>query len=88
MWRLFLAYPGSIQSKSIAALRIVTGGLKMANRRHKRECGRNLELIWLTGRLKPDFKTIADFRHMSSIGEELPLDMTKLFLIKSDKQTF
>jgi hypothetical protein len=23
---------------------------------------RNLELIWLTGRLKPDFKTIADFR--------------------------
>ena len=28
----------------------------------ERECGRNLELIWLTGRLKPDFKTIADFR--------------------------
>jgi transposase len=23
---------------------------------------RNLELIWLTGRLSPDFKTIADFR--------------------------
>jgi hypothetical protein len=23
---------------------------------------RNLELIWLTGRLAPDFKTIADFR--------------------------
>jgi transposase len=28
----------------------------------ERECGRNLELIWLTGRLAPDFKTIADFR--------------------------
>ena len=28
----------------------------------ERECWRNLELIWLTGRLKPDFKTIADFR--------------------------
>jgi hypothetical protein len=27
-----------------------------------RECRRNLELIWLTGRLAPDFKTIADFR--------------------------
>jgi len=28
----------------------------------EREAGRNLELIWLTGQLLPDFKTIADFR--------------------------
>lgn len=28
----------------------------------ERECRGNLELIWLTGRLAPDFKTIADFR--------------------------
>ncbi len=28
----------------------------------ERECGRNVELVWLTGSLKPDFKTIADFR--------------------------
>jgi transposase len=28
----------------------------------ERESHRNLELIWLTGRLAPDFKTIADFR--------------------------
>jgi len=28
----------------------------------ERECHRNLELIWLTGHLAPDFKTIADFR--------------------------
>jgi transposase len=28
----------------------------------ERECHRNLELIWLTARLAPDFKTIADFR--------------------------
>ncbi len=28
----------------------------------ERETQRNLELIWLTGRLMPDFKTIADFR--------------------------
>ena len=33
-----------------------------SSRRLERECGRNLELVWLTGRLKPDFKTIADFR--------------------------
>ena len=28
----------------------------------EREAGRNVELIWLTGKLSPDFKTIADFR--------------------------
>lgn len=33
-----------------------------SSRRLERECKRNLELIWLTGRLAPDFKTIADFR--------------------------
>jgi len=27
----------------------------------ERECQRNIELVWLTGRLMPDFKTIADF---------------------------
>ena len=32
------------------------------SRRLERECGRNLELIWLTGQLKSDFKTITDFR--------------------------
>ena len=33
-----------------------------SSRRLERECQRNLELIWLTKRLAPDFKTIADFR--------------------------
>lgn len=33
-----------------------------ASRRLERECARNLELIGLTGKLKPDLKTIADFR--------------------------
>src|SRR5258705_1778246 len=28
----------------------------------RREAQRNIELMWLTGRLAPDFKTIADFR--------------------------
>ncbi len=33
-----------------------------SSRRLERESHRNVELIWLTGRLMPDFKTIADFR--------------------------
>src|SRR5262252_2548939 len=33
-----------------------------SSRRLERETQRNIELMWLTGRLAPDFKTIADFR--------------------------
>lgn len=33
-----------------------------SSRRLERETQRNIELMWLTGRLSPDFKTIADFR--------------------------
>lgn len=33
-----------------------------SSRRLEREAGRNMEVIWLTGRLIPDHKTIADFR--------------------------
>jgi transposase len=33
-----------------------------SSRRLERECHRNIELMWLTGRLAPDHKTIADFR--------------------------
>src|SRR3979490_1397127 len=33
-----------------------------SSRRLEREAQRNVELMWLTGRLAPDFKTIADFR--------------------------
>ena len=33
-----------------------------SSRRLERACARNVELIWLTERLAPDFKTIADFR--------------------------
>jgi aminoglycoside phosphotransferase family enzyme len=36
-----------------------------SSRRLERECQRNVELMWLTGRLAPDFKTIADFRRNS-----------------------
>lgn len=33
-----------------------------SSRRLEKEAGRNVELMWLTGRLAPDFKTIANFR--------------------------
>ena len=33
-----------------------------SSRRLEREAQRNVELMWLTGRLRPDFKTIANFR--------------------------
>lgn len=33
-----------------------------SSRKIERECGRNIEVMWLIGGLAPDFKTIADFR--------------------------
>jgi transposase len=33
-----------------------------SSRKLERECGRNLEAMWLMENLRPDFKTIADFR--------------------------
>jgi transposase len=39
-----------------------------SSRRLGREAQRNVELMWLTGRLTPDFKTIADFRHNNATG--------------------
>lgn len=39
-----------------------------SSRRLEREAQRNVELMWLTGRLAPDFKTIADFRRNSGPG--------------------
>lgn len=41
-----------------------------SSRRLERECARNLELLWLLGRLRPDFKTLADFRRLNA--EALP----------------
>ena len=39
-----------------------------SSRRLEREAKRNVELMWLTGRLAPDFKTIADFRRDNGAG--------------------
>jgi transposase len=38
------------------------------SRRLERECQRNLEVMWLLGRLAPDFKTIADFRRDNGVA--------------------
>src|SRR6476619_474690 len=52
----------------------VYGYLKrvQSSRRLERECQRNIELVWLTGRLMPDFKTIADFRKDNGEAQGLP----------------
>jgi transposase len=39
-----------------------------SSRRLEREAGRNVELMWLLGRLSPDHKTIADFRKDNGKG--------------------
>ena len=39
-----------------------------SSRRLEREAGRNVELMWLTGRLVPDHKTIADFRRDNGVA--------------------
>src|SRR6202795_1000677 len=39
-----------------------------SSRRLEREAQRNVEMMWLTGRLAPDFKTIADFRKDNGPG--------------------
>jgi len=39
-----------------------------SSRRLESECQRNVELMWLLGRLAPDHKTIAEFRRMHREG--------------------
>ena len=39
-----------------------------SSRRLEREAQRNVELMWLTGQLAPDFKTIADFRRDNGVA--------------------
>jgi len=39
-----------------------------SSRRLEREAQRNVKLMWLTGRLAPDFETIADFRRNNGTG--------------------
>src|SRR5712692_8905801 len=41
-----------------------------SSRRLERDAGRNVEVMWLTGRLVPDHKTIAEIRNRLVIGNE------------------
>ena len=42
-----------------------------SSRRLEREAQRNIELMWLSERLAPDFKTIADFRKDNGVAIRL-----------------
>jgi transposase len=39
-----------------------------SSRRLEAECRRNVEVMWLLGRLEPDYKSIAEFRRMHSVA--------------------
>ena len=59
-----------------------------SSRRLEREAQRNVELMWLIGRLAPDFKTIADFRKdngkgIKSVCREFVMVCKKLGLLSS-----
>lgn len=45
-----------------------------SSRRLEGEAGRNVEVMWLTGRLVPDHKTIAEFRRQFEGSENDPGD--------------
>jgi transposase len=58
-----------------------------SSRRLEAEARRNIELLWLTGRLAPDFKTIADFRRdngaaIRSVCREFVLVCQRLHLFE------
>lgn len=50
-----------------------------SSRKIEKECHRNLEVMWLIHELKPDFKTIADFRKNNK--EQIKLAFSKFSLI-------
>src|SRR6266540_671376 len=57
--------PSHGSDRRAAAVRLCAGGREGCGLKTpltEREAGRNVEVMWLTGRLVPDHKTIADFR--------------------------
>jgi transposase len=50
-----------------------------SSRRLERETQRNIELLWLIARLKPDFKTIADFRRTMALRSGRRVASSSLF---------
>ena len=53
-----------------------------SSRKLETECTRNLELVWLMRKLKPDFKTIADFRK-DNVDSIKPVFKEFIYLCKS-----
>jgi transposase len=50
-----------------------------SSRRLEQETQRNLELMWLTDRLMPDFKTIANFRKDNGKAIRVSIPVTPFF---------
>jgi transposase len=60
-----------------------------SSRRLEAECQRNVEVMWLLGRLQPDYKSIAEFRRMhsqavSAAGTELVRCARSVGLVKGE----
>src|SRR6202007_2370828 len=60
-----------------------------SSRRLQAECQRNVEVMWLLGRLQPDYKSIAEFRRMhsqavSDAGAELVRFARSVGLVRGD----
>ncbi len=60
-----------------------------SSRRLEAECGRNVEVMWLLGRLVPDYKSIAEFRRMhcdavTKAGAELVRLARQVGLVKGE----
>jgi transposase len=60
-----------------------------SSRRLEAECRRNVEVMWLLGRLTPDYKSIAEFRRMhreavSRVGAELVRLARQVGLVKGE----
>jgi len=58
-----------------------------SSRRLEREAQRNIELMWLTSKLTPDFKTIADFRKDNGNAIEHPFGTIKCWMGHTHFQT-
>ena len=59
-----------------------------SSRRLEREAQRNVELMWLTGRLTPGFKTNADFRRDNGKGIRNVCHSMGHFAYRGNKQVF
>jgi hypothetical protein len=60
-----------------------------SSRKLERESHRNLEVIWLCENLRPDFKTIADFRKDSGAGiKGVAVDGSKFKAVNSKERNF